>query len=259
MVGLSVASQIERALDLGIPLADLVGGRGVLCPDTGGTALARLPRHHRCQPTSRSAARDGRLRFVAGPRTGRFHPQGTIPVQPAAGGSEAPGTGAGVDTQLSPDAVAADVAPADHRDGARIGEKGALDRAIPLRLHGRVAGWLHIGINSSQFDRVTRDTAWDVLVVLVVALLTTVEILVFLTNQTITTPLRVIERLMVLITAEQWTARAVVERRDEPGRFLIQMNALVRRANELWLRVQWLAGEVGQGSPELRRRADELS
>lgn len=113
-------------------------------------------------------------------------------------------------------------------------------------------GTLRLNINPSRLERSANDTKWDIAIVLLVALLTTVEVLVFLTDRYVSTPLRLAQRLAGHVAVGNWTRREQPTGLDAAGRFLAQLNALVRRMNERRRHVGWLAVEVIREVPQTR-------
>ncbi|MEJ1978305.1 MAG: hypothetical protein WDN49_21425 [Acetobacteraceae bacterium] len=124
------------------------------------------------------------------------------------------------------------------------------DIALPVAVQGQSIGWLHVGVNRSQLDRAAEDSEWDILMVLLVTLLTTVEILSFLIDRSIGTPLRMIHHLTMRVAHGDWTTVATVTTRDEAGRFLAGLNAMVLRVHERWQALTATAGELAARGPE---------
>lgn len=132
------------------------------------------------------------------------------------------------------------------------------DIVVPVQSGPGPIGTLHLGVNPSQFERSATDSKWDIAVVLLVALLATVEVLVFLTDRYVSTPLRLVERMASRVAAGDWTARAQPMGLDAPGRFLSRLNGIVRRMNERRRHVTWLATEVARQAPEMRLAAIQI-
>ncbi len=116
-------------------------------------------------------------------------------------------------------------------------------------------GTLRLGVNPSRLERSAADSTWDIAIVLLVAVLATVEALMFLTDRFVSTPLRLVDRLASRVAAGDWTVRAQQMGLDAAGRFLSRMNALVRRMNERRRHVDWLAAEVAREAPHARGAA----
>jgi predicted MFS family arabinose efflux permease/HAMP domain-containing protein len=138
------------------------------------------------------------------------------------------------------------------RPGRPKGERDAGDIAIPVRSDAGLIGTLHLAVNPSILERSVSDSRWDIAIVLLVALLATVEVLVFLTDRYVSAPLRQVERLAGRVAAGDWTMRAQPHGLDAAGRFLSRLGAVVRRLNERRQHVLWLAGEVVREAPSLR-------
>ncbi len=134
----------------------------------------------------------------------------------------------------------------------------AQDISIPVSSESGPIGTLHLGVNTSVLERSAADSKWDIAIVLLVALLATVEVLVFLTDRYVSTPLRLVERLAGRVATGDWTSRAQTLGLDASGRFLSRLGAVVKRVNERRAHVLWLAGEVGREAPELRPAAERV-
>ena len=129
------------------------------------------------------------------------------------------------------------------------------DVVVQVRSASGPIGTLHLGVNPSQLERSANDSKWDIAIVLLVVLLATVEVLVFLTDRYVSTPLRLVERIASRVAAGDWTARAQPMGLDAAGRFLSRLNSVVRRMNERRRHVAWLANEVARQAPEMRLAA----
>lgn len=141
------------------------------------------------------------------------------------------------------------------------------DMALPL--HGPVpealtsaappapplVGWLHLGFGREGLDIIARDTRWDILIVLLVTILTTIELLRFAIDRTVTAPLTLVGRVVARVARGDWTVRVEGAATDEAGKLLGQINVAVRRVNDRWLRLEWLAGEVAAAGPAAAARA----
>ena len=132
------------------------------------------------------------------------------------------------------------------------------DIAIPVKTEAGPIGVLHLGVNPSVLERSAADSKWDIAIVLLVAVLATVEALVFLTDRYVSTPLRLVDRLTVRLAAGDWTTRAPMQGLDSSGRFLSRLGSVVRRMNERRQHVLWLATEVVRGAPQLRPAVDRV-
>ena len=122
--------------------------------------------------------------------------------------------------------------------------------------NGTIAGTLRLGVNPSQLERAATDSKWDIAIVLLVALLATVEVLVIATGHMIGTPLHLAQALTTRVAAGDWTTRAQPMGLDAAGRFLSRLNALVRRMNERRRHLAWLANEVIREVPSARSAVD---
>ena len=124
--------------------------------------------------------------------------------------------------------------------------------AVPVQGPDGLVGTLRLSVNPSQLERSATDSKWDIAIVLLVALLATVEVLVVATEHMIGVPLRLAQTLTGRVAAGDWTVRAQPMGLDAAGRFLSRLNALVRRMNERRRHVAWLADEVAREAPSSR-------
>lgn len=144
------------------------------------------------------------------------------------------------------------IAGQDHV-ASRTGDvRARQDILIPVQGPDGPVGPLRLGVNPSRLERAATDSKWDIAIVLLVALLTTVEILVVATEHMIGMPLRVAQTLSGRVAGGDWTVRAQPLGLDAAGRFLARLNALVRRMNERRRHVLWLATEVAREIPSAR-------
>lgn len=117
------------------------------------------------------------------------------------------------------------------------------DAAQPLLASGRPVGWVHVGIARARLEAALGDIRWDVLIVLLVVLLATAEFLRFILARTVSAPIAMVMRLQSCLCAGDWTVRAPNDMEAEAGRMARHLNVLVRRMNDRWDRLCWLAAE----------------
>ncbi|HEY4249942.1 MAG TPA: MFS transporter [Roseomonas sp.] len=117
------------------------------------------------------------------------------------------------------------------------------DAAQPLQAAGRPVGWLHVGIAQARLDNALDDMRWDVLIVLLVVLLATAEFLRFILSRTVSAPIAMVLRLQARLGTGDWTVHAPAGLGAEAGRVSRHLNVLVRRMNDRWERLCWLATE----------------
>lgn len=134
--------------------------------------------------------------------------------------------------------------PADRRPVMRLLGAG-YDSALPLRVTGQPVGWLHVGIARTRLDTALDEMRWDILIVLLVVLLATTELLRFILARTVAGPIGLVLRLQARLAGGDWTLRAPGDLGTEAGRVARHLNVLVRRMNDRWDRLCWLAGELG--------------
>ncbi len=207
VVGSIGAQAVQRALDLGVPFAGLSGL---------DEYLAGL-----------LSTREGLAYLLLTDASGR--------VVAAAGSAPAEFTGLPAGTA------------APSRGALMRVQGGSYDAAQPLMEEGQVAGWLHVGIARARLDTALDDMRWDVLIVLLVVLLATAEFLRFILSRLVAAPIDMVLRLQSRLSRGDWTVRAPGDIGAEAGRVARHFNVLVRRTNDRWDRLCWLAGESGAG------------
>ena len=203
VVGRIGAQTLQRALDLGVPFGGLSGLEEYL----GGLLAARPGLAYVLLTDA-----EGRVVARAGEAQAEF--QGLPP------GSALPDRGAV--TRL-------------------LGH--SYDAAQPLLESGRLAGWVHVGIARARLETALGDMRWDVLIVLLVVLLATTEFLRFILARTVSAPIAMVMRLQSRLGNGDWTIRAPADMEAEAGRVARHLNVLVRRMNDRWERLCWLAAE----------------
>ena len=131
---------------------------------------------------------------------------------------------------------------APERGGALMRQLGgSYDAALPILEDGRIVGWMHVGISRERLDTVLNDMRWDVLIVLLVVLLATSEFLRFSLFRTVSAPVELVSRLQARLASGDWTLRAQDSIVSEAGRVVRHLNVLVRRMNDRWDRLRWMA------------------
>lgn len=135
---------------------------------------------------------------------------------------------------------------APERGGALMRQLGdSYDAALPVLEDGRIVGWMHVGISRERLDTVLSDMRWDVLIVLLVVLLATSEFLRFSLFRTVSAPVELVSRLQSRLATGDWTVRAQDNIVSEAGRVVRHLNVLVRRMNDRWDRLCWMATQSG--------------
>jgi predicted MFS family arabinose efflux permease/HAMP domain-containing protein len=205
VVGSIGVQTLQRALDLGVPFHGLSGLDDYLASLLG--------------------AREGLAYVALSDAAGRG----------VATAGQVPAEFAGID---------ADSAVPDRGAVMRL-QGSSYDAAQPLREAGRVVGWLHVGIARARVDSALDDMRWDVLIVLLVVLLATAEFLRFILARTVSAPISMVLRLQGRLAQGDWTLRAPGGMGAEAGRVARHLNVLVRRMNDRWDRLCWLATQSG--------------
>lgn len=215
LVARTVASEIERAEALGIPFE---GMRGV------ESFLADYLRRHSAIVYIALTGPDGSVAYSAGERL----------------------------EELTAAAAAGALAPLEA--GPAIGNLDSVRNAsFPLASDGRVFARLQVGMDRAYAERQIADIRWDVLIVLVVSLLITFELLIFVVDRNVLTPLRLIDRTVREAAAGDWTLRPRTRaRQDEIGKVMSALDELSRRIGQAY-------GRIDQGIAGLRRIPEQLA
>ncbi|WP_223645720.1 MFS transporter [Corallococcus sp. EGB] len=108
---------------------------------------------------------------------------------------------------------------------------GDLDLVHPVESRGRVIGELHLGIDATYVEQRLQEIHTDILITLFVTALVTVEVLMALMGLLVIRPLRLLQRLLELGVAGDFTRQARVRLHDEATRALAAAGRLVRGLN----------------------------
>ncbi len=209
-IGRSLNVQIERAVGYGIPFTDLQGMDDFL----------------------NNLLKDN-------------HEIGYVIVTDA---SEKPLYSNGPDASAALDLLFADNIQWDEMQNDQAVPLGRFyNTVIPFIHEGDILGMTHIGVPQSFVRDQMAELTYDVLTVLVVALLVTFEILVILIALRISTPMELTEKLLKRVGAGDFRWRSVETGNDEIGTFSRAMNSLTRHINELYKRLSQEAEEIKGG------------
>lgn len=216
VIGVVVANPFERALGLGIPFDELVGARAYLADMAASQpAVAYLVLTDLAWQP----------RASAGPAAANFRAM----VPPA-------------------------VLPSDGM--LRRSLPGIYETAVPVAAPGgRPQGWLLVGVSRAAVDAIIEDTSWDLVIVLLVAVMLAMELLRFVIDRTVIGPLSMIERMARRLSAGDCTALADTGATDEAGAVARAVNALVRRLGDRWAYLEWLAAEAASVGRRAAREA----
>ena len=178
VIGVVVANPFERALGLGIPFDELVGAREYL-----EDMAASQPAVAYLVLTDLA----GQPRATAGPSAASF---------------QAPDV-----RWRCPMTACCDRAL-----------PGIYETAVPVAAPGgRPQGWLLVGVSRAAVDAIIDDTRWDLVIVLLVAVMLAMELLRFVIDRTVIGPLSMIERMARRLGAGDCTALADTGATDEAG------------------------------------------
>jgi predicted MFS family arabinose efflux permease len=114
-----------------------------------------------------------------------------------------------------------------------LNEGDARRTSVQVGGPGQAYALVHVGMDRSYAERQVADIRWDIVVVLVVSLLVTFELLVFVIDRTMTTPLKLIDRAIARAMQGEWTTGAARHRAgDEVGGLLGAVDDTGRRIHE---------------------------
>jgi predicted MFS family arabinose efflux permease/HAMP domain-containing protein len=232
VVGRSVVLHLTRAIDLGIEPSEFVGVQEFFEPI------------RQANPTFNYmvlADENGKELVASGTRIDLFRR-------------------ALADGRIRLTATGTSLAPIDGRAQANAGTVTSLgnlaNTAVPIVAGGQLRGWLNIGVDRSEIGVISAATRWDILIVLLVSTLTAVELLGFLVERSLKAPLRIVQQITQRVEHGDWTHRVETTTRDELGRLLLAINAVIRRVNDHWVQFVWKAQEVRRVQPDLANKID---
>jgi predicted MFS family arabinose efflux permease len=127
---------------------------------------------------------------------------------------------------------------------------------------GEAYALVHVGMDRLYAEQQIADIRWDIVVVLVVSLLVTFELLVFVIDRTMTTPLRLIDRAITSAIQGDWTSSGADRgARDEVGGLWGAMDETGRRIHDRLAgldaklaRLQTVPGDLARRVEDLRGR-----
>jgi len=107
-----------------------------------------------------------------------------------------------------------------------------LDNAFSIQANERSVGTLHVGIDKKFVQKKLEDIIFDVLIVLLVALLITFELLLFLVSTNVSRPIERLHQLMLQVEIGDFRKTLAHRSRDEVGRFIATLTSLIGQVNE---------------------------
>ncbi|WP_445681252.1 MFS transporter [Radicibacter daui] len=192
-------STLDQALQLGIPVSDLVGVNDFFAetindnPEIDYIAVTG--------PATSNGA--GRVLFGAGKALDQVFRPGTDPISATA---------------------------------------GFRDEALALKVNDQLVGTLHAGISENFVTKSMEDIAFDLAIVLLVALLATFELLMFFINRTLSGPMSAVLIALRAAAGGDFSRGIGIRAHDEVGRLI---GAIDRRLLELNGRFQKVVAESG--------------
>lgn len=204
-VGRDLASAVERAVGLGIPIDKLVGLGEFFAP-----VIAANPEIRYLAVSDR----DGRILFISGT------------------------DGKALESHYR----AADFDASEH--GRRAVIEGFVDHALTVAPKGSRVGQVHVGVGEGYVRSRLNEIAVDIAVVTLVALLIAFELLMFVVATNVTGPMKVVGVVMDKVRRGDFTIVAGVVSEDEVGAFVRIFNAAIRRVDGLYRRLEAYIEEV---------------
>lgn len=133
------------------------------------------------------------------------------------------------------------------------------DTMLRIGPAGAPEAFVHVGMDQTYAERQIADIRWDILVVLVVSLLVAFELLVFLIDRTIVSPLRLLDQAVARAFQGEWTLRPGRRHRsDEIGSLLGTIDALAREVGDTLLRIDRKLAQLPAVPREVAARVEDL-
>jgi predicted MFS family arabinose efflux permease/HAMP domain-containing protein len=122
------------------------------------------------------------------------------------------------------------------RDAMQPGRSGVVGQLLVTSLllqasGGGPMGALHVGVDQKFVQKKLEDIIFDVMIVLLVALLITFELLLFLMTTNISRPIESVHRLMGKVEVGDFRQTLEHDSRDEVGRFVNTLNGIILEVN----------------------------
>jgi predicted MFS family arabinose efflux permease len=209
-IGRDVADQVERALGYGIPLGRLVGVEDFLAP-----TLAANPELRYVAITDSV----GKILFLAG-------------------------TQAGSDLEPHYRTTDFDVYGVANSDQHRAVIESYVDLSTALDAKDKRVGIVHVGFSADGVHHRVEGIFTDVAVVIGVSLLLAAEILLFVVVVNVSGPLGRVRLILDRVRHSDFTHVASLGSRDEIGRFVRGVNAVLRSVDETCRRLIAYMDEV---------------
>lgn len=224
VIARTVGTEIERAQALGIPFDQIRGVETFLSDH-----ISRNPALVYIAATDA----EGQIVFSAGDRLSE--------LAQAANAGRLPSLGAGPVVENFSTVRNASFALHRHIDGAHAFAR------------------LQVGMDRSYAERQISDIRWDVLVVLIVSVLITFELLVFVVDRTVLTPLRLIDHTLREAAQGHWTVRPKsAGRHDEIGRVLTALDDLSRQISQSYQRIDSTVAGIRELPDHVAQRLEAL-
>ncbi|PWT91025.1 MAG: hypothetical protein C5B56_04485 [Proteobacteria bacterium] len=128
---------------------------------------------------------------------------------------------------------------------ARIGRY--VNTATPIDGKGRQLGWLHLGERANIIEQLLRDIVFDILTVLVVAILVAFELMRVLLAASFATPMRAISEFFARIARGDFQRTIARDLFGGIGRLNGRINAVVAELNDRARRRKAAGAELPQG------------
>jgi len=216
VIGLSAVGDVERAVGLGIPFAEL-NGVGPYLSEIGKT-----------YPEIEYVA----VTDVAGKL---LYSSSELSAQTMAFFK----TSAALDIMSGP------------ASGRSLEIAAAHNLALPLKNDGKAIGLLHVGIDKQFVQRQLNDIFFDLVIILIVGLLVAIEITLALVTFYVTAPLERLDRVLALYTRGNFSQILVHKSHDAVGSVAGFLEECARKLNERYERVAASVRAAG-GAPAAR-------
>jgi MFS family permease len=121
------------------------------------------------------------------------------------------------------------IATHSRESASRIG--GYFNTATPIEYNGRTVGWLHLGERANIVEQLLRAVAFDILTVLVVAMLMAFELVRLLLAMSFSTPARTLREFLAAIAAGDFSRCLPRDYFGGIGRLDHRLNAAILEVN----------------------------
>ena len=122
---------------------------------------------------------------------------------------------------------------------------GLITASFSISMNERVRATLHVGVSGEYVSNRLSSIYFDVITVIVISWLVTIEFMVFFMNTQITTPLRSISMALAYGKKGVFSNQLAVRTRDEVGRVISGLNSLLRTLQQRYEDFSFEVREIG--------------